>query len=277
MTSKLSIVETGIASSSTSVLTAVNTARQDTGAEISLFSESMDSRMAALERLVMSQHEQTRHHVAQQLSRVPGAPPLPPPAILREACDIVSPVSTGISREPRGQGVVCSRCGCGLREKTRSVAAAGDIIRGGALAFEHHETSRHFPSCPFYKMSSKSERRVGTRLRVGVWGQISVWVQASFTCTTGAGAFSISPNLSFRMVVEGSPASNEIMKMVARVYYLQRKQQPETEIVKRLATAERRILRMFHEGKASPHDRDTGGQNLQHVCFPAPWTLPHLG
>ena len=248
--------------------TAVDTGRQDTGAEIAIFSEGMYSRMDALESLVLSQHEETRYAVSQRSFRSPSAQLLPAPSVLREACDIVSSSSAssgaGIDRTPRPRGVVCSRCGCDFRETTRSVAAASGVV-GRALAYELHEISSHYPSCPFYRMSSRSQTRVGTRLRAGVWGQVSVWVQASFTCTTGAGAFSISPNLNVRMMVESSPASLEIEDMLRDACHLQINQQPETEIVKRLATGERRILRMFHAGTASPHDRFRDGTTLQHV------------
>lgn len=283
MTAKLSLVEKSIASTSTavtaahrdtstgltvvsedirSVREAVDAGHQRTNAELALASGEIYSRMEALESLVLGQHEQTRRHlISQQVFQVSSAPILPAPAILREACDVVS-----AARMPRRPGVTSSRCGCDLRERTRPVAVARGIPAVGALVYEHYEVSRHFPSCPFYAMSSRAQRRVRAQLSAGVWRRFSVWVQASFTCTTGAGSFSISPHLSFRTTVKDSPAQTEIDDAFPMWLSPDRR----TSVAKRVATAERRILKMFQTGEASPHDRFPDGSTLLHACCSIP-------
>lgn len=263
MAAKLSLVESGIASTSTAVLTAVDTARRDTSAGLSLVSQNMlrvDSRIASLEKLVSGHIKQTRAQVSSQgLSRVSGAQLLARPAMLREACDVVNFHSAGgFSTDPsRHQRMVSSRCGCDLRERTRSVARRNVSAGRTLLSDEHEETSRHLPNCPLYK-TSKAQRRVTARITVSIWSRLSVLVQASLACTTGAGGFSISPQLAFRMVVSWeSPVANAICAP-----FLKSRLASETDIVKELAVAKRTILNMFRTGEASPYEQFEDGSNI---------------
>ena len=85
------VMTSNLSTTSMAVLTAVNTAREDSRTELSLVSEDMKRRIGALETLMLAQHERTRDHfVSQQLPRVSGNCLLGTPAVLREACDIVN-------------------------------------------------------------------------------------------------------------------------------------------------------------------------------------------
>ena len=266
MTSKLSLVETGIASTSTSVQSTVNIARQETSAELGLISNDIRDRFNALEKLVTTQHERTRDYLSSQhFTQISNTRLLGAPARLREACDIASVLPD--SRPSAGlsvyQGRVSSLCSCGFREKRRSVAAGRVHFGRTNLSYQNHEISRHFPNCPFYT-KPEIQTRVNTQVGIGVLSRLSLLVQASLLCTTGAGGVSISPNLSFRMTVKDSPASKEIEKITS---FILREKTPisDAEMIKMLATAERKILRMFQAGKASPQDRCASGDNLLHA------------
>lgn len=259
MASKLSLVETEMAMTSTGVISAVQTAHQDT----ILLYQDMQNRLAALETLVTTQNERARDHLNyQQCSRLSGARLFGTPAMLREACDIAS--STSISGTsipaPGGQWIALSRCVCDLREKVRPVAFSRVRLGGTVLSNEYYKVSRHSPYCPLYTRS-KAQRRVSARLRVGLWSRIPILVEASIACTTGAGGFSISPQLSFRMTVDWrSPAVVAIEKTFPWDVV-----PCETDMVKKVAAAERTILNLFRAGEASPYDQLPFGWNLLHA------------
>ena len=158
--------------------------------------------------------------------------------------------------------------------------SAGNMYIGGAvLSNEYHEDSRHVPGCPRYT-KLKSHRRVGAQFSLGTWSRFSILVQASLSytasCMTGAGGLSISPQLSFRMIVKETPAKDEIFE--ALLIY-SRGQPSAEESAKTITIVERNIQKMFLDGKASLHDRFLGGQNLIHVsCVTTPFRdiLPPL-
>lgn len=272
MASKLSLVETRIASNLKAVLSTVDIARRDasTGNELVFQNvQSIDNRIGSLERLMTRNYElEGAHNFSRGLSQVSGAQLLARPAVLREACDIVSSLPAG-SRTTgtwRRNQLASSGCGCDLRKRTRSAAFSYILVGVAVLFNECQEVSRHFPNCPFYAQTKTVQRRVGAQFRTRVWSQLFVLVQASLVCTTGAGGCSISSPLSFRMTVENSPARAEIDAL----NWLNQ-EVPGAELIKRLATAERRILKMFQAKEASPHDRFLDGSNLLHVRCLISW------
>lgn len=182
--------------------------------------------------------------------------------MLREACDIVS--STSISgtsiRAPGGQWTVSYPCVCDLREKVRPVASSRVRLGGTVLSNEYYKVSRHSPHCPLYTRS-KAQRRVSAQLRVGLWFRIPVLVEASIAFATGAGGLSINPQLSFHMTVGmGSPAVVAIEEAFSWDVVL-----CETDMIKRVAAAERRIQNLFQAGEVSPYDQLPNGWNLLHA------------
>lgn len=164
MASKLWLVETEVAITSTGVISAVNTARQDT----ILFYQDMQNRLLALEALVTTQNGRTREHLNyQQCLRSSGARLLGTPAMLREACDVASSTSvSGTSiQAPGGQWIVPSLCVCNVGEKVKSVTFSKVSLCGTVLSHKHHKVSKHFPYCPLYT-GSKAQRCVSAQLRV---------------------------------------------------------------------------------------------------------------
>lgn len=129
------------------------------------------------------------------------------------------------------------------------------------LSQEYHEASRHVPGCPLY-VRSKAQGLLVAQFPARVSHRLSVLVRAGLGWTTGAGVFSISPQLNFRMTVERSPAMDEIDRMFTTGF---EKRLTGREAVKKVTTAERRILNMFQNREASPLDRLPDGSNLLHV------------
>lgn len=268
--SKLELVETEIASTSAATVTAVDTTHRGTSAQLGLVSEEMHSRFNTLESLVTTQNERIDGLViSQQFSKVSGTRLLETAGVLRKACDFMDPPSTS-AQPSRHRCIVSSRCGCDFWEKIGSMVAS-DLHIGEVVLFkESHESSRHAPSCPFY-VPLKAQRRVGARFRAGVWSQLSVLVQASLACTTGAGGFSISPQLCFRMTV---PSNSRAYRLIleaalpeATLCFLDPlRSLPDAELAQKTATIRRTILKMFQTGEASPNDQLPDGSNLLHVC-----------
>ena len=263
MDSKLSLMETRITGNLKATLSTVDVACQDTSTSTKLVVQnvqSVDNRLASLERLIMRNYElEDTRNFSQGLSQVSGAQLLARPAMLREACDVASslPVGNRATGTRRHNRPIPPRCGCDMQKRTRSATFSSKSVGIAVLSNEYQEVSRHSPHCQFYTQTKTVQRRVGARFYARVWSQLSVLVQASLVCTAGAGGFSISSPLSFLMTVENSPARAEIK---ALNYWAS-----NAELIKSLMTAERRILKMFQAKEASPHDRFLDGSNLLHV------------
>lgn len=271
MSSGLAHVETEISSASTSVLRAIDTKHRATSTDLAVLSESVHDRLESLERLVMTENERTGSDVdSQALSRFSGPRLLGTPARLRDACDVVDYSSaTTLSRASRQHRMVLSFCGCDLRGQTRSVTASTIHIAGAFLSNEHCEVSKHFKSCPFYSASKEARRRMSVSFGTITWPQLSVLVQASLTCTTGAGGFSISPHLSFRTIIKDCPAEKEIIKFInERMFSMS-----GADVVKSLDILERKIWKMFQAGETSPHYQFPNGTNLLHARSSIPRIL----
>ena len=267
--SNLSLTETRIVSNLNAALSTVETARRDASTGIELISQnvqSIDSRLGSIERLMTGNAElEGAYDFPRGVSQVTGAHLLARPTVLRAACDTVTslPVSSLTTGALRHDWLASSRCGCDLRKRTRSGASSHISVGVTVLSNESEVISRHSPNCPFYAQTKTIQRRVGVRFHTRVWPQLFVLVQASLACTTGAGGFSISSPLSFSMTVKSSPARAVIEAL--------KPTDSNADIIKGLATAERRILKMFQAKEASPHDRFLDGSNLLHVCCLIPW------
>ena len=267
--SKLSLTEMRIASNFNAALSTVETARQDASTEIEFISQnvqSIDRRLGSVERLVSGNSKlEGAYGFSRGSSQITGAQLLARPAVLQAVCDTVTSLpassrTTGTSRHDR---LDLSYCGCDLRKRMRSAASSHISVGIAMISNEHQEISRHSPSCPFYTQTKTVQRRVGARFHTRVWSQLFVLVQTSLACTTGAGGFSISLPLSFSMTVKDSPARAVIQALSPS--------DSNAELIKGLATAERRILKMFQAKEASPHDRFLDGSNLLHVCCLIIW------
>lgn len=156
-------------------------------------------------------------------------------------------------------------CGCDLRERTRPLATRTLNLGVAVLFHEYREASRHVAGCPLY-VQSKAQRLLAAQFPARFSSKLSVLVRAGLGWTTGAGVFSISPQLNFRMTVEWSPAVDEIERMFATDLG---ERPTGAEAIKAVTTAERRILRMFQDREASPHDRLPNGSNLLHARWPS--------
>lgn len=204
-----------------------------------------------------------------QRTQIPGTRLLEKPAALREACDIIPYSSAQITRSQdlRHRGFPTSGCNCSIREKKRLLAAKKVRLGKAILSNDYHEASMHFECCPLH-VKTKAQRRISAQLCAGVWSRLSVLVRASLSCTTGAGGFSISPQLSFHLVVQNHPAAQVITKLFIddSVRYIG-SQISLIDWIKLIASAESRILQMFQDGEVSPFDRLPDGSTLLHVSF----------
>lgn len=140
------------------------------------------------------------------------------------------------------------------------------------LSSEYHEVSRHFKECPLY-VRAKSQRRISAQFVAGIWPRLLMLVRASLACTTGAGGFSISPRLCFRLAVKESQAEPLIMEIIA---YSATPPSvldggvavTDSTVVEAMKHRQKKLQEMFQSGVVSPHEKLPDGSTLLHVsCF----------
>lgn len=131
----------------------------------------------------------------------------------------------------------------------------------GSLWLKSEESVVHDRKCPLWFLSRR--RRTFhinySAFGFAVYGPIEVKNSPFFWLKN----LHIDPKLSFRSVVqEGSPS----FRLVSE-YCIARLLEPPGQETSRLQTLERSLLKLFEEGKASPRDVDTSGNNLLHHLY----------
>lgn len=188
------------------------------------------------------------------------------PSLLRTACDGASQLRliddqvnsislrpTVPTRFPARRHTYRPQCKCSsLRDKREVYYRPTQNIRMRLGA------SSHSRNCPLFWTARDTYI---LDLRFVFYSMfLSKTVQAAFSLTRGAGGCSISPKLIFRATVSNdSGAFSVLQNMGPKV--------SPADADKVL----REITTLFMQGRASPTDLDTNGQNLLHVC---PFRLP---
>ena len=144
-------------------------------------------------------------------------------------------------------------CSCGPNRQIR------DMLKGWRywrLSWESY--SQHSNKCPLYRKTQKTHSvRIGCRLTTWVMRRM---IEYTFSITSGAGGFTISPQLTVVRVVDRSPAFLQIHRIVESSFPHQRKGIVPT------VEDEIKILRgLVCAGYASPFDVDQYGRTWLHV------------
>lgn len=157
--------------------------------------------------------------------------------------------------------IVSSTCSCDLREKTRALGTTNFCIGSIVLYGKYYEASRHSISCPLYTRS-QMQNSIGTRFHVTIRRNLSILVEASLSCTRGAGGFSISPRLNFQLAVRRSPATILFNDFILKKLTTS---QSSEDLVKQLVLVERELLKLFRDRLVSPYERLPNGETHLHV------------
>lgn len=194
------------------------------------------------------------------------------PAALREACDLAQSSRFALHQESALSTVrKSSICDCRLGRQRKATTFYPRLGFGG-LSFSGYQArlSEHSPGCMWYK--SQNHKQIAVSFGLAMSKTLGFLVEASLAYKVGAGGFSISPNLHFKLRVETCPA-----RELAEEFFGQYDSAPLSNIDdfdKGVSLLERQIMMLFQDGRSSPHYRYSGGSTLLHVG-PASLSPPH--
>ncbi|KAK8035749.1 hypothetical protein PG991_001822 [Apiospora marii] len=199
------------------------------------------------------------------------------PAALRELCDTI----TGAKQAPRQNQLLhgryrqpsafpssttwspqfdslVGRIRCTCPRPYRSTVIQGARL-GHLRLSKKSEVQGHWPACPLSNTANKSRRSIGFGYS-GLASILHAAVDFSFTMTSGAGGFSISPNLSYYATVddESDPAFRTLELL--RDCTLSYKGSIDLFAIACIKT----IVRLFDDKKACPTAVTSGNRTLLH-------------
>ena len=204
------------------------------------------------------------------------------PAALRELCDTITGAKqaprqnrllngpyrqspefySSTTRNPQFDSVV-GRIRCTCPRPYQSTTTQGARL-GYLLLSKKSEIRGHWPACPLSNTASKSRRSIG----FGYSGFASILhaaVEFSFTLTSGAGGFSISPSFTYYATVDGrsDPAFRtlRLLKECALFY--------KGNIGPFAAACFNNLIRLFDDKKACPAAVAYGKRSLLHIVAEA--------
>lgn len=162
-------------------------------------------------------------------------------------------------------------CNCRLgRDRPTTQASTGFRFGGVGFWGQTTEVSKHSIECAWRR--SQKQQVVGTRLIVTLVKSLGVQVTASLAYNFGAGGCSIAPKLEMNYITRDDPARDLMSSFWADISSTTSTQDAE----KYTARMERQIMKLFQDGKSSPHSRDEDGRTLLHVSHHLPQNLMHM-
>jgi len=190
------------------------------------------------------------------------------PALLQSACDAAGYYTQSSTVEFRGNGFQRAKanranptvCWCDFRERELVTSQQQFNVGGGLVLYgKRVKAVKHWPGCPFHNIT-RTTGRVGARIQVALCRGLSLLVDATLCCTTGAGGFSIGPKLNYKVIVESSPAFDIIFDLY-RLFITT----PRTFSIQSIELAESRILALYREGLVAPYEQNKYGYTHLHV------------
>ena len=147
-------------------------------------------------------------------------------------------------------------CSCGPNRQRR------DMLKGWRywrLSWESY--SQHHNKCPLYTKTQKTQS-VKVRCMLPTWCLRRI-IDYTFSITSGAGGFAISPQLTVIRVVDRwhSPAFMQVCAADDALIDMYQ----EKRVTHRLRDVIETLRGLFIAGKASPFDVDHNGRTLLHV------------
>lgn len=175
------------------------------------------------------------------------------PSLLRDVCQQTGDLPLGADAR-RWSPQSLGSCNCPKRKKT-----AGYWIGNTNIFMRFVDSSKHCRNCPFRFRSTKA-RMIG----LGYFYPnrfLAHAIQATLSLTTGAGGFSISPQLSFRALV---PRNSPAFSLVGfgRLGAYMHESNGTSSFSEYVENALKSLYRLFEDKKASPTDTTAEGETL---------------
>lgn len=143
---------------------------------------------------------------------------------------------------------------------------------GGFHFYKKTTTSqRHLPGCAFAQQNTIATEKARKAVYTGLRGILSVALELSISWKSGAGGFSISPNVTIRPMVDEakSPVFRVMTLMRERAYHLLKIEPPAEEtkgvlVVQVLRHATATIIKLYRTRICSVYDVNVRGESALH-------------
>ncbi|KAL5341361.1 hypothetical protein BJX70DRAFT_66428 [Aspergillus crustosus] len=185
---------------------------------------------------------------------------MPEPSLLRELCDQQQLMNSWLRRKRRVPASQIEQISqyCTCRRKPRFLSPRyGYYTPRSFLGLEFAAYSLHEESCLLYVSGQHAMGVAGSYKFCNKFLGLSL--QFMMSLTRGAGSFAISPVIQIQAVVaHNSPA----FKLIADARYTHLY---KTGLISRIDNVKTTLLRLFHEGRATPTDRLEDGSTILHA------------
>lgn len=218
-----------------------------------------------LERILGTQELWQQTHLQAGVRRL-----LAKPGQMKEVYDAASPpltsnilwTSCGDFSAPVLDRGKLNRCRCRCLRQGKYVSSRAWF----ASIWLRTETKRneHVPSCRYSGVNIRKTSRLLEFIAAGHLSILSFGLQLSFAITTGAGGLSISPNITFRPIVdtEVSPVFRVLRELMGFLYRGLR--WSDSEVSRFINFSSKTILRLYQKKMASPNDVSESGESILH-------------
>ena len=199
------------------------------------------------------------------------------PSGLRELCDSVSTIpeqpvtfrgrsSTSSMSWPTDYPPATQRTGCTCRRRKRY---RRHKLRLGTIEI-YNETSlteEHIPGCKFSQIVPNDRRQTLGLLYTGLIRVLQRAVGVAFYVSTGAGGFSIGPNVSYYATVDRETAPvfmllDSLQNSADYIFHKHHMHMSWAELAEKVLG---KIQKLFHERKASPTDVTQYNESMLHM------------
>lgn len=154
-----------------------------------------------------------------------------------------------------------SLCTCDLRHRETRTFTERELFLGVIVYNQRSELFKHSANCVFYKPQNRQD--YGARFRVSFHQTLSFLGDLSLPYTSGAGGCSIGPQFRYKQMVQWSLVTDVIYCFFPTMWPNSGSNEVE-DWDKLFALTERKLLKLFQDGKASPCDMSSRG-TLLHV------------
>lgn len=171
-----------------------------------------------------------------------------PPATLKQALDAYSD--------------------CQCQSGTTGSTTSSFDVYNFRVFYRQQNLSRHERGCPLHAVTKGRRTTVGARARLRLGSFLSGLIEANFWCSTGAGAASFGPSVSWKSVVPWRQSL--VQREFSRIYMWLKasdRNPSAVEVVDQLAKLRRNIIMLYTDGGASINDVDESSKNHLQVCL----------
>ncbi|KAH6654578.1 hypothetical protein BKA67DRAFT_691580 [Truncatella angustata] len=126
-------------------------------------------------------------------------------------------------------------------------------------------THGHAPTCEYFNDSVRQTSRLFDLVVAGHNSILSVGLRLTFAITTGAGAWGISPNITFRPVVDSKVSPVFMVCRLLQHVLCFTTEWSDAEASRVLQSALQTIMQIYKEKRSTPNDVDEFGKSILHL------------